>query len=488
MTPMEGDLAERSLPELVRELYEGGATGTLELTVRGQRRRLHFVGGQIHLPATNPLARRLAALLAEETEARRDGAPGRELTALVQRMVEVTADWRQGGFAFLPGGEGDLTGLVGPLPTPEFARLGAAALARATDPLQRLGGERARWVSVEGRGRVLAPAEQWIVEQLRHPTEVRALLERSPVPRAELLRVAAELAAAGLIRPLDQPPSESEVDGSDLAGETLQRLRLRIASFLQEQPLDEDLESQRSRVGRLLASRGSLDHYELLGLGPFASADDVQRGYEETARLVHPLRAGELGLEETDAALGELFDQVTTAYLTLSDSERRREYDRQHGLGLEAISAEPRDVTRREERQEIARDYFERALAYEARDEIHFAIEMLSLATTADPTRSQYFLHLGRLQARNPNWLRRAAASYLRGIELAPREIGPRLELAAILEKLGELPRARVQYHTVLRIDATQAQALERLQRLEAQLDASGRGGGSLLGRIFRKT
>lgn len=485
---MEGDLAERSLPELVRELHEGGATGTLEITVRGQHRRLQFVGGEIHLPASNPLARRLAALLAEASDPRREGPQGRELTALVQRMVAVTADWRQGSFVFVPAGEADLTGLVGPLPTQEFARLGAAELARNADPLQRLGGERARWVSVEKRGATLSPTDQWIVEQLRHPSEVRVLLERSPVPRAELVRAAAALAEGGFIRALDRPSADPEADGSQLAGETLQRLRLRIASFLQEQPLDEDLESQRNRVGKLLASRGSLDHYELLGLGPFASADDVQRGYEETARLVHPLRAGELGLEESTGTLGELFDEVTTAYLTLSDSERRREYDRRHGLGLEAISVEPPDVSRREERQEIARDCFERALAYEARDEIHFAIEMLSLAATTDPTRSQYFLHLGRLQARNPNWLRRAAASYLRGIELSPREIAPRLELAAILEKLGELPRARVQYHTVLRIDATQAQALERLQRLEEHLEAADRTGGGLLGRIFRKT
>ncbi|MCZ7650787.1 MAG: DnaJ domain-containing protein [Thermoanaerobaculia bacterium] len=486
MKPIEGDLAERSLPELVRELHESRASGTLELTVRGQRRRLHFVGGDIHLPATNPLARRLAALQA--AEAGREGAPGRELTALVQRMVEVTADWRLGSFAFRPAAEGELDALVGPLPTLEFARLGAAALARAADPLHRLGGERARWVSVERRGGPLSPTEQWIVEQLRHPSELRALLDRSPVPRADLLRAAADLAAGGSIRPVDGPASEPDADGADLAGETLQRLRLRIATFLQEQPLDEDLESQRSRVGKLLASRGSLDHYELLGLGPFASADDVQRGYEETARLVHPLRAAELGLEESAGALGELFDQVTTAYLTLADGERRREYDRQHGLGLEALSVEPREGARREERREIARDYFERALAYEARDEIHFAIEMLSLATTADPTRSQYFLHLGRLQARNPNWLRRAATSYLRGIELSPREIGPRLELAAILEKLGELPRARVQYHTVLRIDSTQAQALDRLKRLEEQLEDAGRANAGLLGRIFRKS
>ncbi len=499
MKEMQGELAIRALPDLVRDLHAAEATGTLEIEMQGQRRKLHFVRGEIYLPAATPLARRLAALLAEEH------SDGHELTALVQRMVDLTSSWREGSYRFLESKDDSGGELVGPLPTLEFARLGGASTSPeaaeaptesrpsappgppATDPLAKLGGERARWITVPKRSGSFDPAEQWVLEQLRQPRTLRDLLEDSPVPRAELLETAAKLAAAGYLRSLDRP--RVETGAFEFQSETLQRLRLRIASFLEEKPLDGDLESQRSRVMELLATREDLDHYQLLGIGPFASTDEVQRAYEEMARLVHPLRAEELGLAESAGALTELFDSMTTAYLTLSDNERRRDYDRQHGLGPEAATVTETSPTaaRQEEREELARSYFERAMAYEARAEIHFAIEMLTLATATDPTHAEYFLNLGRLQARNPNWLRRAATSYLRGISLSPREIPPRLELARILEKLGELPRARVQYHTILRIDSTHQVALARRQELEERIAAENRGEGGLLGRFFRK-
>src|SRR5262245_24839340 len=84
----------------------------------------------------------------------------------------------------------------------------------------------------------------------------------------------------------------------------------------------------------------SMDFYIILGLERGASASEIKRAYTRLARRYHP------GINPGDRTAGAVFERIVEAYETLSDPERRRQYDTAGVVPqAEASAGEPFEFT-----------------------------------------------------------------------------------------------------------------------------------------------
>jgi tetratricopeptide (TPR) repeat protein len=211
---------------------------------------------------------------------------------------------------------------------------------------------------------------------------------------------------------------------TDVHRPTEEELRVfseRIARRLAERPLDLDPGFHRERVAGLLRQAGEASFYQLLDLPPTAAAQEIHDAYEQIARLVHPVNARLLRLEGREGVLEMLFERITQAYLNLSQPDRRKAYDR--GMSSQAWSAAlgPAPGQRRDEVRDVADRYHKRALELIAKEELYLAIELLREAVRISPQADLYAL-LGKLQAKNPRWLRAATESLQQAMALGSRD------------------------------------------------------------------
>jgi tetratricopeptide (TPR) repeat protein len=96
----------------------------------------------------------------------------------------------------------------------------------------------------------------------------------------------------------------------------------------------------RREIAEKHARLSELDYYAVLDLSPACEVADVKRAYHAAAKTYHPDTLARSGLDaEARAEANRVFAKISKAYATLSDPQRRRDYDeerRGEGGGIDA--------------------------------------------------------------------------------------------------------------------------------------------------------
>lgn len=219
------------------------------------------------------------------------------------------------------------------------------------------------------------------------------------------------------------------------------------------------------------------NHYELLGVAANAANDEIRRTYTKLARDRHPDRFTD-PVEKAKAQ--ELFQQLTEAYNTLSNEQRRRAYDQE----LKAPKLE--------KPEDIAKDAFARALKKAEGREDQEAVDLLHVAIHHQPNQAPYHAALGRLLARHPKHARDAVASLEKAAQLSPEKLAYHLELASLLNAQGLKIRAKKALEVALKREPQD----KDVQRLASELGMLGEpekprpagGAGGLKGLFGKKS
>lgn len=205
----------------------------------------------------------------------------------------------------------------------------------------------------------------------------------------------------------------------------------RVARGLREKPLTLPAREHKERVAELVRQLGEGTFYHLLGIDPTSGMREVHEAYDEVARLVHPSHARRVGLEGREGVLKLLFERATLGYLTLSEIDRRKAYDRDVGparwTAMRTSSAS---------REEEARRCLSRARALAGSEDFHTAIELLRESVRQAPSAEAHGL-LGLLLAKNPQWQEEALESLERAVEMGGTEPGLPEALKEVRAKLG---------------------------------------------------
>lgn len=150
--------------------------------------------------------------------------------------------------------------------------------------------------------------------------------------------------------------------------------------------------------------------YTILDLPENATAKQIRDRFMQLARERHPDRIQ--GEEKEEAELR--FQEVTEAFNTLIDPERRLQHDQE--LKAPAPGASSADM------DQIARVYIQRGIQDYRQQDFRGAVQNFETATQENPVEASGWYHLSRALAHDRRALPRAREAIAKACELKPME------------------------------------------------------------------
>jgi curved DNA-binding protein CbpA len=439
--PLHGSLEDDPLPQILRRIFLEQLKGTLTLSLGDEVRQLFFEKGELRTATSSKETQKIGSFLKRRGRigdedvtwalseiARQSGsrfgkklvergllpksAIDSEMKRLVEEIVFSAFEWESGEFRFEPS-----SGVIDPdvalsLSTAAIIVEGIRRLPETPLFRERLGnGTRVLRLARDPMSRYqylpLTPQEAYLLSRIDGLLDLDSLLAIAGSSRSAAAKTVYALLSCGLVEwNTDLSPRRETAGG-------VSALNVEVSS----EPA-KPAPGHRELVHNTWRRIDWLSHYDLLGVGREASADEVRRAYLDKSRLFHPDLRHRPDLAGMERELTAVFDRVKAAHDTLVDSDARAAYDQEldqaPGMFSEEVAADP--VARRQ----LAARNFDRAVELIHAKDYFPAVELLREAVHFAPERPEYLFRLGEVELKNENWVERGLENLREATRLAP--------------------------------------------------------------------
>jgi curved DNA-binding protein CbpA len=493
--PLQGSIADNSVPSLLMELYRQHYSGSLLLESQRTHKKLLFLEGA-PVACESELARETLCLQLVEAGALAQGDVARvqqamerkgyeESSALlelglleprdlfaalkeqVRRRTIASFPWREGSYQLTPSEVPD--DRIRPFRADPI-ELVQEGLETSWEVDRVLAGLAPRMNHFPVATRALAGA----IVRLRQDEATQVLLTKLD-GRCSLANIVAEVVrspmalaatwvidASGLVRyddcattgPLDDEQPELEIEfrlasDSDAAPATFElesetdsadqqsatAAHSNASSHADASNHSSEAVAMRSEILALLEQLDDLDFYEILEISRDARTADVKRAYFKAAKRYHPDSLARLGLGSIKQPAAAVFSRMAEAYEVLSSDPKRADYDA-------ALDSDGPDVD--VELLAQAETFFRKGEILVRMGDFRGALQFLDNAVQLWPDESNYQSTLGwALYKKTPAEPERAREHLEKALELTPDDAVVHFRLGMVLRALGESEAAQ---------------------------------------------
>jgi curved DNA-binding protein CbpA len=478
----QGQLAQKPVAELIREIGEASASGALRLSRERAKAVVYFENGDVAFAASNIRAHRLVEFL-KRTGILDESAAGSlaakatddEVLSLLVESGRIRADrvspiranhvaevlrgvllWTDGDWQFDPrvriAGDTRVVIDVRRLLLESTRHLPATYLSsRFADTSEQL-----ELAQANGRQPSLLPAEAFVLSRINGTTTVNELLTVSGMNEEETLQSLYALAICGAVKRAAWAMPEFNGSRVESAGAKTEAVAKKKIDTV------EDF---------FAAVELAADYYDVLGVSHKASADEIKNAYHSLARRYHPDR-----FHQADAQLRNqiesAFARVAQAYEVLGDQSSRATYDVQFaGPSSPGASTgatrERAPVSRQAPTDSRAESSFQKGVAAANQRQMQQALRFFAEAASIEPRCARYRAEYGRALINEPKTRRLAEIELKAAIALEPINISYRVALAELYKTLGLRRRAEGELQRALTVDPKNAAARTLLASLK---------------------
>ena len=507
--PMNGQLHEQPLAELIREITSQPRDGALRLRHRSVKAVIYFETGNLVYAAANLRELRLAEYLrkqellsAEQLQSIEDIKSDQALAAVLQEralldqrtvmrlitkqvldVLRVALLWTEGSWEFDTRAhlddplrvKVDVSSLLLQASRKIQPEIIAARLSNRAEVLSP--------TSDVPDSTALLPAEGFLFSRLETPLSLNDLVLLSGMREADAMRAVYGLALGGFVK-RDRWPSALLKEHPMVAtavAEPAETMGEPVTADEPAQTLEAELDELLERLGK------ATTFYEILNLENTAAPEEIKNSYYSLARRYHPDRFHKQAGTPLHASVESAFARIAQAYMTLADPALRSSYNaklaarekiRQSAVEIpkqserDRLRAEAAKQEQSDAGNELARaeSSFQEGFIALQQGQTQAAVVSLAAAARLVPGEARFRAYYGRALAAAEDTRRLAETELQAALKLDPNNFNYRLMLAELYFDLGFFRRSEGELRRVLNVQPDNPGGRKLLRRLEAAL------------------